>query len=56
VLKTEQLQERVVRGQEVDADTLIRLSGEARHILTSLRKYNHRRETAAPSGIEELVS
>jgi hypothetical protein len=48
VLKTEQLQECVVRGQEVDADTLIRLSGESRRILSSLRTKAGARESSEP--------
>src|ERR1700687_674652 len=32
-LKTEQMQECIVRGEVADCDTLIRLSGEARRIL-----------------------
>lgn len=37
-LRAEQLAAAVVRGEAVDGDELIRLSGEARRILTSLRK------------------
>ena len=35
-LKAELMQEALVRGEPVDDDALIRLSGEARRILTSL--------------------
>lgn len=38
MLHAEQLQAAVVRGESVDSDTLIRLSGEARRLLASLRK------------------
>lgn len=37
-LRAEQLQAAVVRGEPVDADTLIRLSGEARRLLSSIPK------------------
>lgn len=56
-LKTEQMQESIVRGEAIDSDTLIRLSGEARRILTSLRKHQRGRDvSSSPSGIEELVA
>jgi hypothetical protein len=37
-LRAEQVQAAVVRGELIDGDELIRLSGEARRILTALRK------------------
>lgn len=56
-LKTEQMQESVVRGEDVDSDTLIRLSGEARRILQSLRKrHNGRDPSSSASAIEDLVA
>jgi hypothetical protein len=55
-LKTEQMQESIVRGENVDSDTLIRLSGEARRILTSLRKRHNGRDTSSATGIEDLVA
>lgn len=54
-LRSEQLQGAVVRGEAVDSDTLIRLSGEARRILTSLRKRHNGRDPSA-SAIEDLVA
>ena len=54
-LKTEQMQESIVNGKDVDSDTLIRLSGEARRILTSLRK-RPARDRSAAGGIEDLVA
>lgn len=55
-LRSEQLQAAVVRGEDVDSDTLIRLSGEARRILTSLRKRHHGRDPHEASAIEDLVA
>lgn len=55
-LKTEQMQEAIVRGDTVDSDALIRLSSEARRILTSLRKRTGRANAAAPSDIGDLVA
>lgn len=55
-LKTEQMQECIVRGEEVDSDTLIRLSGEARRILTSLRKRHNGRDPSSATAIEDLVA
>ena len=46
MLRAEQLQAEIVRGEAVDADTLIRLSSEARRMFATVRKRarrpNHR--------------
>jgi hypothetical protein len=56
-LQTEQMQAAIVRGEAVDNVTLIRLSGEARRIITSLRKHQRGRDgSSSPNGIEELVA
>jgi hypothetical protein len=55
-LKTEQMQGAVVRGEDVDNDTLIRLSGEARRILASLRKRHNGRDPSSATAIEDLVA
>lgn len=55
-LKTEQMQESIVRGDDVDSDTLIRLSGEARRILASLRKRHNGRDPSSATAIEDLVA
>lgn len=57
-LKAELMQEALVRGEPVDDDALIRLSGEARRILTSLttRKRHHGSRASAPRDIGDLVA
>lgn len=55
-LQNEQLQAAIVNGKPVDADTLIRLSGEARRIVTSLQKRRGRGHGTAPSDIGDLVA
>jgi hypothetical protein len=55
-LKTEQMQEAIVRGETVNSDTLIRLSGEARRLLSSLRKRHHGSRAPAPLDIGDLVA
>jgi len=55
-LRTEQMQEAIVRGDAVDADALIRLSSEARRILTSLQKRQSRTNAPAPTSIGDLVA
>jgi hypothetical protein len=40
MLRAEQVQGQIVRGEPVDNDTLIRLSGEARRVLAGVRKRN----------------
>jgi hypothetical protein len=59
-LRTEQMQEALVRGEPVDDDALIRMSGEARRILTSLtgttRKRHHNSRTPMPKDIGDLVA
>jgi hypothetical protein len=55
-LRSEQLQESIVRGEPVDSDTLIRLSGEARRILASLRKRHNGRDPSSATAIEDLVA
>jgi hypothetical protein len=55
-LRSEQLQGAVVRGEDVDNDTLIRLSGEARRILASLRKRHNGRDPSSATAIEDLVA
>lgn len=54
MLRAEQLQAGIVRGEAVDADTLIRLSSEARRILASVRK-RVRPAAAPPSPAEYLT-
>jgi hypothetical protein len=61
-LRAEQLQAAVVNGEQVDGDELIRLSGEARRILTTLRKrapeqqrYVPLRERLAAEAAEEAA-
>lgn len=61
-LRAEQLQAAVVQGEQVDGDELIRLSGEARRILTTLRKrapeqqrYVPLRERLAAEAAEEAA-
>jgi hypothetical protein len=59
-LRTEQMQEALVRGEKVDDDALIRMSGEARRILSSLtgttRKRHHNSRAPAPRDIADLVA
>jgi hypothetical protein len=59
-LRTEQMQEALVRGEKIDDDALIRMSGEARRILSSLsgttRKRHHNTRTPVPRDIEDLVA
>ena len=53
MLRAEQLQAEIVRGEAVDADTLIRLSSEARRILATVRK--RARPPATPTPTEYLT-
>jgi hypothetical protein len=52
-LRAEQLQAAIVRGEPVIADELIRLSSEARRILSSLRRRHSRK---APVSLREHLA
>jgi hypothetical protein len=65
VLKTEQMQEELVRGKSVDTDELIRLSSESRRVLAAItgtgRKQRHHNtrdnaRASAPRSIEDLIA
>lgn len=48
-LRSEQMQSAIVRGEIVDNDALIRISGEARRILSSILAKAAKRKPEAPS-------
>lgn len=48
-LRAEQLQEAIVRGEPVDNDQLIRISGTSRRILTLLSEKAAKRKARAPT-------
>ena len=51
LLRLEQLQAAMARGQEVDADLLIRLNSEARRALDAVRKRGDRSVQQEPPGL-----
>jgi hypothetical protein len=52
-LQTEQLQADIISGAKVDPDTLIRVSSEARRILTKLK--TKKSKPAAPTSLHDLL-
>jgi hypothetical protein len=53
MLRAEQVQAAIVRGEAVDSDTLIRLSSEARRVLAGLRR---RTRTVKPPTFREMLA
>lgn len=49
VIKTEDLQAKQLRGEEVASDEIVRLSGQLRRVLVSLRRRAEAGEPIAPS-------
>jgi hypothetical protein len=54
-LKAENLQARHLRGENVDSDEVVRLSGQLRRVLTALRRRSTMDAPAAPSLADQLV-
>ncbi|MDT2022816.1 hypothetical protein [Methylocella sp. CPCC 101449] len=54
-LRAERMQAAVVRGEEVDNDALIRLSGESRRIMASLRTKATKRRPSGPPSVDDYL-
>jgi hypothetical protein len=56
LLKSEQMQEMVVRGEPVDSDALIRMASTAKRVLAAISAKSAKRKPARPSFSEYIAS